>query len=104
MPRTLSTSEHDVLLGMLRNARARQGVTQEALAVALGFRQSDISKAERGVRRLDDLELRQWVGALGLNFIELAQEVDQQLKGREARNSQIVRSVAPGRRKRGSPK
>lgn len=84
MPRTISTPQHDVLLGMLREARARQGVTQEALADALGFRQTDISKSERGVRRLDVLELRDWIGALGLNFVEFSQQLDERLAGMEA--------------------
>lgn len=83
MPRTVSTPQHDVLLDMLRDARARQGVTQEALADALGFRQTDISKSERGVRRLDVLELRAWVGALGLSFVEFSHQLDERLAAME---------------------
>jgi len=64
---------------MLREARARQGVTQEALAEAMGFRQTDVSKTERGVRRLDVLELRAWIGALGVPFFDFVQELDERL-------------------------
>jgi transcriptional regulator with XRE-family HTH domain len=99
MPRTLSTSQHDVLLDMLRTARARQGLTQKALADALGFRQSDISKAERGVRRLDVLEVSHWVRALGLTFIAFAQALDERLSGQEALSAQVVRAAAPDHRK-----
>lgn len=62
-------------IGMLREARARQGVTQEALAEALGFRQTDISKTDRGVRRLDVLELHDRIGALGLSFVEFGKQL-----------------------------
>lgn len=104
MPRTLSTPQYDVLLDMLREARARQGVTQGALADALGFRQTDISKTERGVRRLDVLELREWIGALGLNFIEFATALNERLEGHEALRAQIVRAAGPRHRKQGARK
>ncbi len=84
MPRTLSSSHHDLLLEMLREARVRQGVTQGNLAEALGFSQSDISKVERGVRRLDVLELRAWVGALGISFLTFATELHERVSAQEA--------------------
>ncbi len=83
MARNISTLQHDALLEMLREVRARQGVTQGALADALGFRQTDISKSERGVRRLDVLELRAWINALGLSFVEFSQQLDERLAGME---------------------
>lgn len=104
MPRTLSSPQHDLLLDMLREARSRQGVTQDALAEALGFRQTDISKTERGVRRLDVLELREWILALGLNFIEFANDLNERLEGHEALRAQIVRAAGPRRLKPGAKK
>lgn len=68
---------------MLREARVRQGVTQGNLADALGFNQSDISKVERGVRRLDVLELRAWVGALGISFLTFVTELHERVAARE---------------------
>lgn len=62
----------------------RQGVTQAALADALGFRQADISKVERGVRRLDVLELRAWVDALGVSFLAFASDLEAQLDAQDA--------------------
>lgn len=84
MPRTLSHPHHELLLGMLREARTRQGVNQDVLAEALGFRQTDVSKVERGVRRLDVLELRAWVHALGLDFLEFARELDERISAQDA--------------------
>jgi transcriptional regulator with XRE-family HTH domain len=104
MPRTLSNPQHKILLGMLRDARARQGVTQEALADALGFRQADISKTERGVRRLDVLELRDWLRALGLNFVEFSQDLHDRLEGREALGRQTALAAGPRHQKPRRPK
>lgn len=101
MPRNFRTNQYDVLVGMLRDARARQGLTQAALADALGFRQTDISKVERGVRRLDVIELRAWVSSLGLGFTDFVGELDERLAGAEALYRQVVagvRSRGRGRR------
>lgn len=92
MPRTHQTSQKDILLGMLREARAEHGVSQEMLADRLGFRQTDISKAERGVRRLDVLELRAWVVALGMPFPEFVAELDERLASLET----LQRHMRPG--------
>jgi len=54
-------------------------VTQAALAEAIGFRQTDVSKVERGVRRLDVLELRAWMSALGISVAEFVGELDTRL-------------------------
>jgi len=80
---------------MLREARARQGVTQGTLAESIGFRQTDISKVERGVRRLDVLELRAWVTALGIPFPVFTSELDARLAGMEA----LARQAVPRRRR-----
>lgn len=77
---------------MLREARAESGVTQEVLADRLGFRQTDISKTERGVRRLDVLELRAWVVAMGMKFPEFVTELDERLASLET----LQRHARPG--------
>jgi transcriptional regulator with XRE-family HTH domain len=84
MPRSLSHSQYELFLSLLREVRLRQGVTQAALADALGFRQADISKVERGVRRLDVLELRAWVDALGVSFLAFASDLEAQLDAQDA--------------------
>jgi transcriptional regulator with XRE-family HTH domain len=58
----------------LRAARAQSGVTQTRLAELLGEDQAFVSKCERGVRRLDVVELKRWTEALG---IPLARFVEQ---------------------------
>lgn len=59
-------SHHYVLfLKHLREARLEAGLSQLQLANALGQRQTYVSKCELGDRRLDVIELRDWVIALG---------------------------------------
>jgi hypothetical protein len=65
------------------------------LSLLIGMKQSDISKVERGVRRLDVIELRSWVVALGLTLPEFAGLLEQQIDAAEA----LVRQAA-GRRRR----
>jgi transcriptional regulator with XRE-family HTH domain len=69
-------------------------MSQEALATAIGFRQTDVSKVERGVRGIDVLELRAWVSALGISFAEFASELDQRLSSAEV----LQRQTSPRRR------
>lgn len=57
MVRRGSTDEQ-VFLRRLRNARKDSGLTQVDAARRLGRTQSFVSKAERGERRLDVVELR----------------------------------------------
>ena len=65
MLKTLYTRQYEVLLDMLRDARANAGLTQVELAQRLEISQSDVSKCEQGARRLDVVELKLWVEALG---------------------------------------
>lgn len=70
MEKSLVSSEYAALLGLLREVRETSGISQEQIAQRLGTKQSLISKVERGERRLDVIELRQWVLELGQPFPE----------------------------------
>ena len=52
---------------MLVDARTSAGITQMELAEKLQWQQTDISKAERGERRLDLVEFLQFAKALGID-------------------------------------
>ena len=82
MRKSLFSREYDTLVAMLREVRQEQGVTQIALAKRLRTTQSFISKCERGERRLDILELRQWCAALEVGFVDFVQTVDKRLRRR----------------------
>lgn len=65
---------------LLRTVREDSGFTQRDLATALGVDQSYVSKCERGIRRLDVVELRNWVCAMGLSFGTFAERLDSSLE------------------------
>lgn len=95
MEKSLYSQQHQLLLSLLRQTRADRAVTQDNLSQLIGMKQSDISKVERGVRRLDVIELRSWVIALGMTLPEFTSLLDQQIGAAEA-----LRRQADGRRKR----
>jgi transcriptional regulator with XRE-family HTH domain len=94
MQKTLNSAPHQIFLALLRQARTDQAVTQEVLCERIGMSQSDISKVERGVRRLDVLELRLWLRALGITLDAFAKELDARLSAAE-----LLAEQAAGRRK-----
>ncbi len=63
----------------LREARRSAGMTQLQLADILGTRQTYVSKCELGQRRLDVLELRTWIAALGGDFVSFLKALDERL-------------------------
>jgi len=58
MPKTIHRHEYKVLLRLLRERRQHAGLTQAQCSKALGRTQSFVSDIERGVRRLDLVQLR----------------------------------------------
>ncbi len=66
-------------LNLLRECREASKLSQGELADRLGWRQSDVSKVERGVRRLDVLELRSWLIGLEQPFGSFVAELDERL-------------------------
>jgi ribosome-binding protein aMBF1 (putative translation factor) len=51
------------------------------LAKRIGESQSFVSKCERGERRMDLIEVREFCRALKINFIEFVRELDGALRG-----------------------
>lgn len=69
-----------MMLDLLVEIREAQGKTQVQLAAALKMRQSDLSKMERGVRRIDFVELRRLLMALDLDAADFSQEFESRLE------------------------
>lgn len=90
MLKSLHTRQYAFLLQELRAARTAAGLTQIALAEKLAMQQSDVSKCERGTRRLDVVELRQWSQALGVGLVELVRRLDERIAADEALSSQAA--------------
>ena len=70
MKKSIYTAQQRRFLALLRTLRKEAGLTQEQLAERLDTRQSRITDYERGVRRLDLMELRQVCEAVGISLLE----------------------------------
>lgn len=78
--------EHQSLLELLREAREGSGITQIELAERLGETQSFISKCERGERRLDLIELREWCRALDQSLVDILGRLERRIAQAKQRN------------------
>jgi transcriptional regulator with XRE-family HTH domain len=76
MDKSLFTREYKIFLCLLKELRTQRGVTQEDIAMALKESQSFVSKCERGERRIDVIELRQFCQAIGLSLSEFAKKLE----------------------------
>jgi transcriptional regulator with XRE-family HTH domain len=79
LPKSIRTSDHLKLVGLLRKRRVERNILQEDLAKKLGRPQSFVSKYEAGERRLDLLEVRVICSHLGLTLIEFAKQLESVL-------------------------
>jgi len=79
MAKTLHTRHNEIFLEKLQLARLRQRLRQADLADRLGRDQTLVSKVETGERRLDVIELRDWLLALDIDFIEFLSELHADL-------------------------
>ena len=72
MTKSVHTRNYRLFLELLIKARKDAGVTQEQLAKRLNRPQSFVSKCENGERRLDVIELLQFLQSIGvdpMNFL-----------------------------------
>jgi transcriptional regulator with XRE-family HTH domain len=74
---TIPSSDYRQFLKLLRAARQRAGLTQIEAAARMDATQTFVSKCERGERRLDVVELRNWCAALGVPFRNFVAEFEQ---------------------------
>lgn len=81
MEKSIYSKSYRLLLRRLQEARKRSGLTQATLAEQLGESQSFISKCERGERRIDLIEAREFCRALNISFIKFVRELDEALRG-----------------------
>jgi transcriptional regulator with XRE-family HTH domain len=86
MSKTIHRTEYRVLLKLLKQHRVQAGITQTACSTALGRSQSFVSDIERGVRRLDLVELKDICGVLKISLIRFVEEFEQALPRRHKRN------------------
>lgn len=65
MQKSISSQAYARFLECLRETREAAGLTQADLAARLRESQSFVSKCERGERRMDIVELREFCAAMG---------------------------------------
>ena len=79
MDKSLYTDEYAVLLALLRDTRRAAKVTQTQLAERIKETQSQVSKLERGEVRLDAIELRTILLALGTTLPAFVTKLEKRL-------------------------
>jgi transcriptional regulator with XRE-family HTH domain len=81
MPRTISTPRHRALRDLIIQKRKKLGLTQQAVADAVGRPQSYIASIETGQRRVDVVEFFELAEALRFDPIE-ALKIIKKTRGR----------------------
>lgn len=85
MEKTIYTDEYAVLLTLLREAREAASLTQVQLAERIQQSQSYVSKAEKGERRLDVIQLRTICQELGTTLPAFVARLEERLGRRQRR-------------------
>jgi transcriptional regulator with XRE-family HTH domain len=65
---------------MLKACRLDRRLRQSDVAAKIERDQAMVSKVESGERRLDVIELRRWLIAIGVDFVAFAAELDEQIR------------------------
>lgn len=79
MTKAIYRREHVIFLQVLKRMRAESGMTQAQCSAALGRPQSFMSDVERGVRRLDTVQLRDLCQVLGNDLISFTKSFEHAL-------------------------
>lgn len=77
MTKAIYRREHVIFLQELKRMRVESGMTQAQCSAALGRPQSFMSDVERGVRRLDTVQLRDLCQILGSDLISFTSSFEQ---------------------------
>jgi transcriptional regulator with XRE-family HTH domain len=80
MLKSIGSRNYAHFLQALREARERAGISQEEVAARLGETQSFVSKCERGERRMDIVELREFCKAMGVTLEKFIKQFEQGLR------------------------
>lgn len=80
MTKTIHRSEHLVLAELIRDLRLQANLTQVEVSQHLGMGQSRVSEFERGLRRLDLVELRELAQLYRMSLVEVVAEYEARLK------------------------
>jgi transcriptional regulator with XRE-family HTH domain len=87
MEKSIISADYRLFLDFLKKTREEIGLTQIQIAKKLKITQSQVSKIERGERRLDFIELRRWLRALGVPIVDFVVGFETYLKKNKRRQS-----------------
>lgn len=79
MRKSIYTPEYRLLIALLRQAREKRDLSQAEVGGFLGITASQVSKWERGDRRVDVNDARLYCNAIGLSLVDLIAEWDRQI-------------------------
>jgi transcriptional regulator with XRE-family HTH domain len=79
MTKAIYRREHVIFLQELKRMRVEAGMTQAQCSAALGRPQSFMSDVERGVRRLDTIQLRDLCLILDSTLVSFSERFEQAL-------------------------
>lgn len=79
MTKAIYRPEYDIFLKQLKRLRVEAGLTQSQCSAALGRPQSFMSDVERGVRRLDIVQLRDLCLVLNTTLSSFTQDYEHAL-------------------------
>ncbi len=80
MEKSIISKDYSLFLVFLKKTRQDTGVTQIQIAKKLKVTQSQVSKVERGERRIDYIELRRWLRALKVPIIDFVTGFEAYIK------------------------
>ena len=80
MYKAIYSRQSKLVTSLLREFRQAREMTQVELAKKLGITQSNLSKIERGARRIDFVELNHWATAMGIDIGLFVAEFEARLE------------------------
>ena len=83
MEKTLNSARNVLLCQMLQDTRIAVGLTQVQLAAKLKVHQTEVSRVERGITRVDLLELYDFLEAMGVPLLDFVAELEERLKAKK---------------------
>lgn len=79
MEKSIYSQENTAVIGLLRQIREENGITQVDLAASLGVTQSYVSKIERGERMVDIVQLRTICHRIGTTLPKFVEQLETRL-------------------------
>lgn len=97
MAKTLYLRENELFREHLRRAREDAGLTQSDLADAIGRTQVFVSHVERGVRRLDTVELLEICRAMEVDLTDFIAEFQKAVDALPKRRTPVAKRTGTPR-------